>query len=256
MKTILIETERRSYTVQDRIDAGDVELFDCVHLDEVEKVVWQVHVGKLKCDILVIDTLTTLKTQTMLDIAGAKAGSQANGLNLMANREKFKATQPEWGIMSDIMTRLVLFLRDMPITTILVCHEGTREVEDGLYERRAPNLNPALISPVLDNSDLIVRLGILGRETEIEKKKWPPGTRVARLIEDERHVAKVATPSIKIKAPPLVAEPTLGSLLTAIGGKKLPGMITIYGSQGAGKTNLACTGYTLDSHTATATTKG
>lgn len=251
MKTLLIETERRSYTVQDRIEAGDVELVDAIHLKEVEAIVWEVITGKRKCDILVIDTLTTLKTQTMMDVSGTKAGPQTNGLNLWDNRDKFKATQPEWGIMSDLLTRLVLHLRDLPITTILVCHEGTREVEDGLYERRAPNLNPALIGPVLDNSDIIIRLGVLGRETEIAGKKWAAGTRVARLLEDDRHVAKAATPSIKIKAPALLAEPTLGSLLTAIGGKKLPGMITIYGSQGAGKTNLACTGHTLPQLTTT-----
>lgn len=240
MKTLLLETERRSFSVTDRIAVGDVQLVDVTNFKQLEGIVWDIYKGKIKFDFVVIDTLSQFVLRSRMQMMTEDAGD----IGIWDNKEKVKMTQPGWGILSDAMVRLILVLRDSPTTTIFVAHESTREIAEEGIERRSPDLNPAILNPLLNNCDIILRLFRAGREGELNKEKYTKTTPLARLIEDGKCVAKASTVGRSVVAPEIVVDPTLEKLRRAVGGA-LPGMILIYGSQGSGKTTLACTGYTL-----------
>lgn len=232
VKTILIDTENGYESVADLIDAGTVERVHAPTYLDVAKAIRDIRSGKIKGDVIVLDTLTSLATRTRRDMVGEINDS----VSVWENRNKLQSQQKDWGSMSDALGRMLLEFTGLPQRLIVLSHEGMRDDGQGT-EKKAPDLNAALLREVLAYSSGIVRLATLARPLDYEGTVYPVHTRVLRTLGDENCIAKLHT-TLSANAPPLIFNPTWAKLVGALG--STPKTLAIYGSPGSGKTTFAC----------------
>lgn len=242
MRVALIETERGEASVQHLIDKGLVTVYPCSTFKEVEQTYWSIKRGDIKCDMVVIDTITTLATTTRQDVTLAESA------DLWADRERVASQMRDWGKMSDLINRLMRLYRNLPQHSIFICHEGEREDLQSESKKKGPDLNPAIYKDIIAFSDVIARVNLAGIEFPKDPKnpdgeKWPIGTRVLRLKPSDEATAGARVPE-GVNLPAIIPDPTLGKIVEAFGGR-LPRAITLYGVPKVGKTRLSCSVDTL-----------
>lgn len=232
----LIDTEEGSASVSNRIASGAVELFPAPNFDAAEKAFIAISKRVDEFDTIVVDTMTTLAGTTIQDLA-LRGGSRSD---LWSKREAMGASQQQWGQMSSLLILFTRNLYDMGNRSkriVLVCHEGSRDDPYEGIEMHAPDLNKMLLKDLYGMCDAIVRLGKLPQKAKIGDVECAPGTRILRLQDSPKYMAK-GRDVIESPRPELLANPTMSSFLAVC--NPSPRKIVLYGSPGSGKTVLAC----------------
>jgi hypothetical protein len=241
-KVALLDTERGAYrSVSKAINEGRVEIFDVRGTESLAKAYNAIAKNTQDFDRIVLDTAGTLATtlnNEMLLRGGARLWTNPSATLTL--------TQQQWGIMS---TRFILALRDfqeLGLPFITAVHEGERENPYEGTTIHGPDLNRMLLKELYGMSDFIFRIGKLPTKAAINGQTYPPGTRVLRMIDDARFIAKGAEP-VGIE---LLPNPTFGAIMEVwdkvctldpeLKARAGSPRIVIYGPPGAGKTYLAC----------------
>ena len=232
---LLLDTESGSLSVDHYVRSGDVDVRRCEKFKDVESAFWEVQRGRIKPDLIAVDTLTTLATTTRHDIIVDP--EQMGDASLWQHRGKLTAAQRDWGNMSDLINRLMRMIRSLPVPTVFICHEGEREDPQYGINKLGPDLNASILRDVIAFSDALVRLSYSADAFKVGEKDYAPGTRVLRLASNATAMAKVRVPEDVPQPPSIVPDPTWTSFVAALGGV-MPQKTTIYGSSGSGKTRL------------------
>jgi hypothetical protein len=233
MQTLLVDVEGGAASVRDR-EGPNLRIEDAPDFPKVEEIFWRIQRGYFTPDVVVIDTLTTMASTTRQDVVIDP--KEIAGKSIWQNREKVIPAQRDWGIMTDLIGRLLRMYRQLPAVTVYVCHEREREDPMTGATKIGPDLNPALLQDVIAFSDVVAHLLILP-EIEIDGHVYPAGTRRLRIVPDQKYMAKARAPQGKA-IPPILLNPTLPQLLSLGIGRK----IVVYGFPSAGKTTFACSG--------------
>jgi hypothetical protein len=230
------DTERGTKSIGGLIRSGRVFVEKTPRFDDVETAVWKVLRGKIKPDLVVIDTLTTLATTARLDMVLDPA--QAAGMSLWDNRGKMTASQRDWGEMSDLINRLLRMVREYDVPSVFVCHEGEREDPVTGMKKEGPDLNNAILKDVYALTDCLIRLSLSQDDAkDKDGTLYKAGTRVLRLASSAQAMAKIRIADDLPNPPSIIFEPTFTKFVEACG-NEMPDNITLYGASGVGKTRF------------------
>jgi hypothetical protein len=225
-------------SVLDLVQAGQVQAFPCKTFQDTENIFWAIYRNQLpKPDMIIVDTITALASKTRMDVVldPASKGSQT----LWNLGEAAVASQREWGICGDLVVRLLRNIFELDIPSIFIAHEGERSDPMSGIDKKSPDLQKAILGPVVSVADAIVRLKssslpLAGAGGVIH----PPGTR--QLMLNPTGDSAVGVRSIR-KLPDYLINPVLGDLAAALGGWEYwPHNTLLFGPPKVGKTTFAC----------------
>lgn len=247
-KPLLIETEKGQRSVLNYIKTGQVDLEKANSFKAAEKVVWDLvaRVGidsktgapkhpELGPSAIVLDSVSALNSVTIQDIV------LENPNGLWENRTRLQASQPTWGMLGGLVTRLMRTARALNIPLIITAAEQEREDKLNGTITHFPALNPQVLTDLVHNADTVLRV------------YRTAGKRVVRCQPDDHYYAKIRVPDNLPPAPDYFANddpnswaPTIKKLNSVTGGLFEPmdesgdiSPVLLYGMAGVGKTRLA-----------------
>jgi hypothetical protein len=259
VKTVLLATEKGWTSVKHLVDRGQVEVYSTPTFQALQDHYNWIRSGQITGDVLALDSITDFATTVRQALVGDKAAP--NG-DLWGSRMQLRATQAQWGDMSDIVIRLLRMIRGLTDetmsegkivpsrwkATVFICQDR-QGIEDPMFpgasKKRGPDLNAMLLRDVVQYADIIGRLSIAPTMGELpgagvldEPTVYPKDTRILRLRPTDEIVAG-ARAWEGIQIPEQLPNPTLDKLFDIYKGD-LPPSILIYGPPKVGKTTLAC----------------
>ena len=250
----LMDCDEGAGSVSNLIESGRVLRYDCSSFEKAEQVYWGLYFGKIKCDLVVLDSISTLLTNTIqavtLDSIKINPGS---GKTVWSMREKIRTNRDLWNIVNFNVIWLITMLRGLPIPSIINAHEVERtdpmaeetdpgrDPKTGEVTRHMPKLTPKVLLQLMAISDLVLRLYQSPLAfTDYTGQSWKKDTRVLELEGGSDNYTGIRlTPDATAALPPYVPDPTLEKLFRTIG--HLPKSLTVYGFPKVGKTVFACT---------------
>jgi hypothetical protein len=225
-------------SVIDMVQDGRVQAFPCKTFMDAENIFWSVYRGQLEMpSVIIVDTITALASKTRMDVVLDPASKGAN--TLWSLGEAAVASQREWGICGDLVTRLLRNIFELPCPSIFIAHEGERTDPMSGTDKKSPDLQKAILGPVVSVADAIIRLKastlpLPGAGGIIH----PPGTRLLCL--NPTGDSAVGVRSIK-RLPDYLINPVLGDFAEALGGWQYwPHNTLLFGPPKIGKTTFAC----------------
>ena len=222
-----------------------VQTFSCLNYKEVESVVHAVRSGRLKCDMVVLDTITGLTTRLRQDLVYDPVGVGA-GSPLWDKRKELKANWDHFRATSDLTNRItMLFMilnRDLGIPCVVIAHEKhTKDSEsrsDPMSgdDKFIPNLQAGINECLYAYADAIVRLSpatkpVVGLD--------PRGTRILTLRPTTESSAGIRVRGDLPQPPEYIVVPdndpqSFKQFVTIIG--RIPKLMLLYGPPKVGKT--------------------
>jgi hypothetical protein len=240
----LFDSEEGHSPVESLIESGKVELFHTRTPGEVDRAWSTVLKHPENYHRVVLDTATQTVSKLIEEVLlgpGGRTLNWAEKFNLHMNKDK-------WGQVSSHGRLLVstLFDSGIPFQVALLCHEASRTDPTTEIEMFGPSLPPKVLGSIYGLSDAIVRLARAGQQTKIGEEKYPAGTRILRLQDNAKYMAK-GRDTLPYQRPELLALPTVTDLHTnnaysaflAVC-KPHPRRVVVYGPSGVGKTVFAC----------------
>jgi hypothetical protein len=244
-KVIHMDSERGAGSIKDLIAAGRVDSYDCSTFEKAENVYWAIVHGRIKGDLVVMDTVSTLVDRHVRDSTlDPDLVKPASGKTWWSQRKLMRTSQDVWGIVNFGVLNLLTGIRELPIPSIFLVHETERDdpTADGEVTRHLPGLPPKILKTVMAISDLSLRLykTPIGFTDPKTGKPHPANTRMLQIENTASAYTGVRlTPEADAALPDYIVEPTLEKLAIAIG--SLPKALTVYGFPKVGKTVFGCT---------------
>lgn len=247
-KPLLIETEKGQRSVLNYINSGQITLAKAPTFKATEKIIWDIlnavqinpTTGVPKFpergpSAIILDSVSALNSVTIQDIV------MENPKGLWDNRAKLQASQPTWGMLGGLVTRLMRTARALNIPLIITAAEQEREDKVSGLVTHFPALNPQVLTDLVYNSDTVLRV------------YRTAGKRVVRCQPDDHYYAKIRVPDNLPPAPDYIANddpnswaPVIKKLNSTTGGLFAPmdesgelSPVLLYGMSGVGKTRLA-----------------
>lgn len=255
MSTVcLMDCDAGYGSVANLVDAGRVLRYDCSDFEKAEQVYWALYFGRIKCDLVVVDSISTLLTNTIQAVTlGNMKVNPAQGKTIWSMRDKARTNQDLWGIVNFNMIWFINQLRGLPIPSIINAHEVERsdptaeetdpgrDPKTGEVNRHMPKLTPKVLLQLMALSDLTLRLYQTPLAfIDYTGQAWPKDTRVLELESaSDSYTGIRLTPDATAALPPYIAAPSLEKLFRTIG--HLPKSLTVYGFPKVGKTVFSCT---------------
>jgi hypothetical protein len=238
-----IDTEGGRGSIADLIESGKVVSYDGSTYEKAEQIYWALYYGRIKCDVVVLDTLTTLVDRYVRDVTLDPENIRPDqGQTWWSQRKKMRTNQDVWNIVNFGIGQLMSGVRNLPQPSIFLAHETERDDPTAEVEvdRHMPALTPKILKMVMAYSDLVMRIYKSPTPFALAGANWPANTRVLQLENTANAYTGVRlTPTVTGTLPQYIPDPTLAKLATAIG--FLPKAMTVYGFPKVGKTVLACT---------------
>lgn len=238
-KPILIDTEKGRRSVLSFINSGAIELAKAPTFKAAEDVIWKLQgtgmFNNVHPSAIILDSSSALAATTIQDVV------MENPKGLWENRAKLQASQPTWGMMGGLITRLMRVSRSLNIPLIITAAEQEREDKVSGLITHFPALNPQVLTDLVYNSDTVLRV------------YRTAGKRVVRCQPDDHYFAKIRVPDNLPPAPDYFANedpaswaPTIKKLNQITGGLFVPlddtgelSPVMLYGMPCVGKTRLA-----------------
>jgi hypothetical protein len=249
-KVVLLDTELGSDSVADLIAAGKVERYPCETFEKFEQAAWALFYGKIKGDLVVVDTVSTIVDRLTNDIAIDPGDIKPlEGKTYWTMRKKMRINQDMWNQINPMMTNILTIIRQLPIPTIFLVHEKERidptsEEEGDNAMREMPALPRKILMNVMAGSDMVFRMFRVVRPTYLDGKTIPANTRVIQIANTSDAATGVrVTPEQYVKLPNYIILPDnqCGLALLAQTMNGLPRKMTVYGYPKIGKSVFGCT---------------
>lgn len=244
-RVIHFDSEGGRGSIVNLISQGRVESYDCSTFEKAENVYWSIVAGRIKGDLVVMDTISTLVDRHVRDSTlDPDLVKPASGKTWWSQRKLMRTSQDVWGIVNFGILNLVTGIRNLPIPSIILVHETERDdpTAEGELVRHLPGLPPKILKSVMALSDLSLRLykNPIAFTDPKTGKLHPPNTRMLQIENTASAYTGVRlTPEADAALPDYIVDPTLEKLAMAIG--SLPKALTVYGFPKVGKTVFGCT---------------
>jgi hypothetical protein len=233
-----------STSIAHLVRSGHVLTFRCPTFKDAEGVMWGLHRGAIKADLVVLDTLTALAGVARQDLV--MEPSQTKQFPIWDNREKLVADRQHYYKTADVINRLLRPLRELPMPSVFIAHErSTRGMESRVdplsgTDKFIPNLQREINDNIFSFADGIVRLFPSSTPFEWQGAHVPTGTRILLLSATSDSAAGVRVPADKPPAPPIMVVPendpySFVRFIEAVGGE-IPHNLVVYGPPKIGKT--------------------
>lgn len=253
MKVALLDTEQGSASVADLIAAGKVDRYDCGTFEKFENVYWALRQGRIKADVVVVDTVDSLVDGFVRDCTfDPKDIDPAAGKTVWVQRNKMRQNQDIWNRVNYGCTYLLSGIRELPLPSIFLIHEKERidPTAEGLTsgpdaeKRNMPALPPKIYLNVAAGSDVMLRMFRTTAPIYRNGVTYPKDTRLIQIENTADAVTGVRlTPEQDEALPDYIVLPDrvcgLQLLAQALGG--LPRKLTVYSFPKVGKTVFGCT---------------
>jgi len=192
-------------------------------------------------DIVVVDPLNSLTARVRGDV---KLGEDWD-VSYWDLRQKYIGDKDNWGAYTaaaNLVMRRLQDVRNVGAKVITITHEAEKKDDTVVppVKKRAPDLNPELLTQIVASSSTICRLSrqyedLIGREGEVVLKS---GARVLQIHPTEEAIAKYHVSLKKARdIKQFISRPSLPKLWNHLGTH--PSWLTVYGAPGTGKTTFA-----------------
>src|SRR5579863_7274615 len=124
----LMDADEGAGSVADLIEAGKVVRYDCSTFEKAEQVYWALYFGRIKADLVAVDSLSTLLTNTIQAVMLDSIKIQPNsGKTIWSMRGQLSRTNWDlWSTINFNMLWLIGAIRGLPIPSIIAAHEVER----------------------------------------------------------------------------------------------------------------------------------
>ena len=201
-------------------------------------------------DLVIIDTMTSLKDTVMSDLRmGVDDGKPIWDKRMVYLNKKEESGWSAYDACTQMILRRIRNLRARDIRMILNAQTGgQKENPMDISKIEGPAMNPALYTLMAAITSDIFRLRMLDGDEEINGKVVPAFTRVLDLRPDGTHITKFHVASEQSeKVPRRIIAPTLPKLYRAL--NKKTSNLGIYGLPGVGKTTFALSELIIEKET-------
>lgn len=222
--------------------AGYVETYPCRTFKEAEGVMWALHRGQIKADMIVLDSLTGVVEKARQDLV--MDPSQSKSSPIWDNREKLLPGRQEYYKTADIIKRLLRPIVELPIPSVFVCHERSRTDPLSSVDKYVPNLQREINENLFSFADAIVRLYPAPYPFEWAGQAVSAGTRLLLLSPSGDAAAGVRVAGDRPAPPPILVVPegdpySFGRFVEVVGA--IPHNTVLYGPPKIGKTRFVST---------------
>lgn len=232
-KIALIDVEEGYRPVYKKIQAGEVELFECMNSDDVEKAL--VTISKKADDYfrIVFDTATHFAAISLNEIMLPAVNRLGK---IWSSRGSLRGSWDDYGQVASVInmcfgTAYEINRRSMEV--FVLAHEAVRESPGEEIEMHGPDMQKKILTFTYGSSDVIARLGKVTQPTKQGGTTYPAGTRMLRVQDSAKFMAKGRESTVE-----LIPDPTMPKVMATFEVK--PRKFVIYGPPGVGKTVLAC----------------
>lgn len=238
VKIIHIDADRTGSSSIRHLIPQWVESYPAPSLDEAAKIVGAIVNGKIKGDMVVVDTLTRLTSDARDDIVIDP--SKAKIENLWAQRAGLRSSRDDFYSTMSLINRFLRAIYNLPMPSVLIAHERVRTDPMSGMDKFVPDLQEAINATVFTSADFIARLCAKNVDFDYQGHKVPAGTRVLVMSPTgDSSAGGRATPDHPI--PPFLIgwqpyTPTFGDLVNTLG--YMPHNTVLYGPPKIGKTTF------------------
>jgi hypothetical protein len=246
-KTLLIDLERGTDSIQGRIASGDVIWFPANGHDDVERAFWALKKGKpldgckqqsgevYEADLtdvalMALDSTAAWVNNTFLDI-GFKEAYTA-GKTTWSLVDEFGDARHMYNKTTNLVKQVYRYIRSLDIPTIFTAGEDTKETPLRV------SMNPALQETFEYLTDALLHMMKAPQDIKWAGGVIPEGTRMIGCADNSVYRAKGRFPENIEPVPFIYPDPTIEDIKRTFGGT-IPKRIVVYGPAGVGKTRFA-----------------
>lgn len=230
-------------SVADIIEANkkDIVALEVGTFEQFDKSISALDAKIAPGDTIILDTLDALASMWRID---AKLGTDPS-VNLWDKRQVYFGDKNSWGAYTgagEMILRRLKNCRNRGANIIVLCHEAEREDETVFpkQKKRAPDVNPALLSILIASASDVFRLTRMNDAVTNADGETvlPAGARLLQLHGTEEYIAKFHVSIVKADSiAPALSRPSYPKLCKHLG--KTPSFLVIYSPPGVGKTTFA-----------------